>query len=185
MNKAVMISVQPKCCELIASGKKTIEVRKTAPKIGAPFKCYIYETKGLCETPTIIDEDGHCSYRGRGQVIGEFICDRIDEYIHKENNRYWWNFSSPEHIDEIKEKTCLTVEQIIDYAGDSDTLYGWHISDLKVYDTPKELGEFRGYCEKKKKCYNDVIRHCRSTHFDWKCNPLTRPPQSWFYVEEI
>ena len=44
--KSILISIQPKWCELIASGKKTIEVRKTRPKLETPFKCYIYETKG-------------------------------------------------------------------------------------------------------------------------------------------
>lgn len=43
--KSVMISIKPKYCELIASGKKTVEVRKTRPKIETPFKCYIYCTK--------------------------------------------------------------------------------------------------------------------------------------------
>lgn len=42
--KSVLISIQPKWCELIASGKKTIEMRKTAPKLETPFKCYIYMT---------------------------------------------------------------------------------------------------------------------------------------------
>ena len=31
--REVLISIQPKWCELIASGKKTVEVRKTKPKI--------------------------------------------------------------------------------------------------------------------------------------------------------
>ena len=44
-NKAVLLSVQPKWCELIATGKKTIEIRKTKPKIKVPFKAYIYCTK--------------------------------------------------------------------------------------------------------------------------------------------
>lgn len=43
--KSVLISIQPKWCELIASGKKTIEVRKTKPKLETPFKVYIYCTK--------------------------------------------------------------------------------------------------------------------------------------------
>lgn len=42
--KSVLISIKPKWCELIASGKKTIEVRKTRPKIEIPFKVYIYCT---------------------------------------------------------------------------------------------------------------------------------------------
>jgi hypothetical protein len=38
---AVLISIRPKWCEKIASGEKTIEVRKTKPKLLTPFKCYI------------------------------------------------------------------------------------------------------------------------------------------------
>lgn len=60
--KSVLISIRPKWCELIASGKKTIEVRKTAPKLPTPFKCYIYETKARTGTPTFVDEDGHVLY---------------------------------------------------------------------------------------------------------------------------
>lgn len=43
--KSVMLSIKPKYCELIASGRKTIEVRKTKPKVETPFKCYIYQSK--------------------------------------------------------------------------------------------------------------------------------------------
>lgn len=39
---AVLISIRPKWCEKIISGEKTIEVRKTRPKMDTPFKCYIY-----------------------------------------------------------------------------------------------------------------------------------------------
>ena len=49
MSKAVMLSIRPKWCEKIASGEKTIEVRKTRPKLETPFKCYIYETQGWVE----------------------------------------------------------------------------------------------------------------------------------------
>ena len=52
MSKAVLISIRPKWCELIASGKKTIEIRKTRPKIETPFKCYIY-----CTRPKFDHED--------------------------------------------------------------------------------------------------------------------------------
>ena len=48
--QCVLISIRPQWCELIANGKKTIEVRKSRPKLETPFKCYIYETKtgGVC-----------------------------------------------------------------------------------------------------------------------------------------
>ena len=44
MSKAVLLSIKPQYCELIASGKKTVEVRKTRPKLDTPFKVYIYCT---------------------------------------------------------------------------------------------------------------------------------------------
>jgi len=44
--RAVILSVRPQWCELIANGQKTVEVRKNRPKIPTPFKCYIYCTKG-------------------------------------------------------------------------------------------------------------------------------------------
>ena len=145
---SVLISIKPKWCELIASGKKTIEVRKTKPKLETPFKCYIYETKGKTETPTFIDEDGHVICEGRGQVIGEFICDKIicvdcdsTAPFDKESRKY------------IDKETCLDREQLIKYS-EFICPYGWHISNLIIYDKPKELSEF-----------------CK------------RPPQSWRYIE--
>ena len=68
MSKAVLISIRPKWCERIISGEKTIEVRKTRPKLEPPFKCYIYKC-------------------GSGKVIEEFLCDQIIEdrtYGHNE-----------------------------------------------------------------------------------------------------
>ena len=78
--KAVLISIRPEWVARITSGKKTLEVRKNRPKLELPFKCYIYETQGRTETPWI-DEDGHTIFKGRGQVIGEFVCDRIASIV--------------------------------------------------------------------------------------------------------
>lgn len=74
--KSVLISIQPKWCELIASGKKTIEVRKTAPKLEVPFKCYIYQKKLLKNNKAY----SYKTWARNGKVIGEFVCDRIDIY---------------------------------------------------------------------------------------------------------
>ena len=187
--KCVMLSIQPKWCELIASGKKTIEVRKTAPKLQTPFMCYIYETKGLCDTPTFIDEDGHISYRGRGQVIGEFVCDRIDRlYIPISTS------ATPPDKEAVEKATCLSLDELKKYANGKMFLYGLHISNLKIYDTPKELGEFKTppcekpdtYCHKCKYFAKIDTHECYETSC-WGEDgvPLTRPPQSWCYVEEL
>ena len=52
MSKAVLISIRPKWVEKIVNGEKTIEVRKTRPKMNTPFKCYIY-----CTLPKYPHED--------------------------------------------------------------------------------------------------------------------------------
>ena len=93
MSKSVLLSIKPKYCELIASGKKTIEVRKTRPKIDTPFKCYIYCTKGELLTRSNYNGKIYVASSPKyqkalernenitlsGKVIGEFVCDKIDE----------------------------------------------------------------------------------------------------------
>lgn len=154
--QAVLISIQPKWCEYIASGKKTVEVRKTKPKIDVPFKCYIYETQGRTETP-FVDEEGHFIYKGRGQVIGEFVCDTINYigWISNPTKLNWKNYYDKD--------SCLTSIQLYDYSN-GGCYYEWHISDLKIYDKPRELSEFSKYG------FGHPV-------------PLKRPPQSWMYVE--
>lgn len=162
MSKAVMISIQPKWCELIASRKKTIEVRKTRPKLEVPFKCYIYETRAKSDRPIMLDF-GVLDYHGRGKVIGEFVCDYITPF-------------RPRALvcdSEMCKLSQVPVGKLVEYAPDKpfpdDHIYGWHISDLVIYDHPKKLSEFEKPKEYKK------------GYFDG----FTRPPQSWCYVEEV
>lgn len=175
--KAVLISIQPKWCDLIASGEKTIEVRKTRPKIETPFKCYIYETKARSDMPTFVDEDGHVIYTGRGQVIGEFICDKVDCHGWDYNNHGKYSCS-----DEELQTTCLTREELNEYGEYGKPLFFEHITDLKIYDEPRELREFIKQCPYNGNCqqcefYSDYSGECR--------NIVTSPPQSWMYVEEL
>lgn len=65
MDKSVLISIRPKWCEKIASGEKTIEVRKTRPKMNTPFKCYIY-----CTLPKYPHEDFIVTDYPRPQFYG-------------------------------------------------------------------------------------------------------------------
>ena len=185
MSKAVLISIRPEWCEKILSGGKTLEVRKTRPKLETPFKCYIYETQGRTETPWI-DEDGHTIFKGRGQVIGEFVCDRIAHIVQATEPYGIYDVD-----DDFVAQTGLVNGALWDY-GNGARLYGWHISDLKIYDTPKELNEFwfppELYCEKERcgGCPYDQVADVNGEYsFDceWK-RPLMRPPQSWCYVEE-
>lgn len=181
MMKSVLISIHPKWAEKIASGEKTIEVRKTAPK-EVPFKCYIYESRNGGHRCKHCNEKDSCysyapknvgCYNGRGKVIGEFICNNASEldYVYYWNNGYEF-------------ATCLTYRQVADY-GKGKTLYGWHISDLKIYDKPRELSEFSRPCS-----YSGLCFSCKRTSFkkdgNLLCNTkITRPPQSWMHVEDL
>nr|DAV52608.1 MAG TPA: hypothetical protein [Caudoviricetes sp.] len=175
MSKAVMLSIRPKWCEKIASGKKTIEVRKTKTKLETPFKAYIYCTMPDTRDPHNILElhgaDGKIR-KANGKVIGEFTCDRIYELAPLNH--------AP---DDVEKQACLTREEIVDYL--KGTGYGWHIVDLRIYDQPRELTEFRRACPNS--------WYCESCVMHWENNgtcgnerlQIKRAPQSWCYVEAM
>lgn len=179
MSKAVLISIRPKWVEKIANGEKTIEVRKTRPKLETPFKCYIY-----CTLPKYPHEDFIATdypmpqFYGGGKIIGEFTCDRIYEIrkrgIH-ENFDYcylslneWGNDDIETEIRAIS-ASCVSKEELNAYGAKAPLLYGWHISDLRIYDAPRELSEFTGL---------------RNTRFGAAPYDIKRPPQSWCYVDD-
>ena len=158
MRKAVLISIQPKWCELIASGKKTVEVRKSRPKIDTPFKCYIYCTNNQVFAQSNMEGEYFTAPKSglrelercgskilSGKVIGEFVCKEIEEL--KRNTV----FNAPA----LYSQSRLTRDEYFGYIGNK-TAYIWYISGIKIYDRPRELSEFK----------------------------VTRPPQSWCYVEE-
>ena len=183
--KSVLISIQPKWVEKIAKGEKTIEVRKSAPK-EVPFKAYIYCTKEKKQDDIIWA--GVCGDRGKwnGRVIGEFVCDRITDIsvVVRNCNE---NYNEVYHNDECK-GSCLTWKELQEYGKDKP-LYGWHISDLKIYDRPRELSDF--YRECKKPCKPNKGKILCITTKSLKMNgcngkiPLTRAPQSWQYIEDL
>ena len=65
--------------------------------------------------------------------------------------------------------TCLDPVDFIRY-GKGKPLYGWHISNLKIYHEPKEITDFR--------------KQEMPTGLRYENDTITRPPQSWCYVEE-
>ena len=232
--KAVLMSIQPKWCELIANGKKTVEIRKTKPKPGTSFKVYIYCTKAKkffthgCIRDTLDDlyrlPNGEIKfgYSGElmccgtdeynednflnGKVIGEFVCTWIQEYesefvdddcreaiasIDRDEDGdatgffEWTNESDIPYIKtDFFKKCCVGYEDLKKYIGlGFVTFYGWHISNLVIYDEPKELSEFKKinqpcwYGEmgiSKRDCHECKSKDCF----------IQRPPQSWCYVQE-
>lgn len=110
---AVMISIRPEWCKLIAEGEKTVEARKSFPRLKPLFKCYIYESQQ------------------RKAVIGEFVCSNIFPLLIQP-----WLYITSAIAD-----ACLTREQVKDYSKGKD-VYGWRISHLVIYDQPRRISEF-------------------------------------------
>ena len=192
--KSVILSIHPYFCEKIEVGEKLLEIRKNKPNIEPPFKCYIYETKAINHKKIIVDLDGELptTYaRGRGKVIGEFICDRI-EYLDMDSAGVgFWENGEFIYLKDIGWNACLTRKEFIEYSQ-GKKLYGWHISELKIYDKPKKLNDFYNIC------YSGCDK-CEYKSWDYsyagECKeivctvsnkkPLARPPQSWCYVEGV
>lgn len=155
--KSVLISIHPEWCSQIENGLKTIEIRKTRPKISTPFKCYIY-----CTSRVKPFEGG---YIGLRKVIGEFVCDDIIVDLKGEN------------ADIFEKQGRISLADQKKYGGNKP-LYGWHISDLVIYDKPIDICTFRKW--RKENCELCVLDYTRCSN----SIPLERPPQSWCYVQE-
>ena len=130
--KAVMLSVKPLWCKKILAGEKTLEIRKRRPQTDIPFKCYIYCTTG---EENWINSEGK---RMSKHIIAEFVCDDIIRF----------SVPYPAYQQELDRK-ILEESQVPYYAlhryalqSNDCNLYGWHISDLKVYDESLELNSF-------------------------------------------
>ena len=188
MEKAVMLSIRPKWVEKIANGEKTIEVRKTRPKLETPFKCYIYRTLPKYPHEDFIATDYPMpQFYGGGKVIGEFTCDRIYK-IDKDSTDFLFKAGGLSVYKQAAEEKCglcvaMTDDELHGYLGHCQG-YGWHISDLRIYDQPRELTEFRRACPSS--------WYCESCAMYWENNGtcgneslyIKRPPQSWCYVED-
>ena len=184
--RAILMSIKPEWCDKIFSGEKTVEVRKTAPKLKPPFKVYMYESLGKkisCRQCAIWQ---NCPMRspfgcneGAGAVVGEFVCDEKHD-IQFTGASYMIN-NDVSLTNGIARQSCLWFDDMFSYLGVKGGA-ALHITALKRYDTPKELSEFGRY-ETKLEIDVKGIETIIERHK--KFIPLTRPPQSWMYVEEI
>lgn len=183
--KAVLLSIKPNWCKLIWSGMKTVDVRKTRPKLETPFKVYIYCT-GHDGFVMKLPKAGVQKMDGR--VIGQFTCEKIDKLVHigtmmDINILTLDGWYKP--ADALLQAACLTEAQAKKYFKGGDG-YGWHISDLKIYDKPVKRKDFwaiqpcthRGDCCTCRR-WDAKKLICRGEAFG-----IERPPQSWYYVED-
>lgn len=208
--KAVLMSIRPEWCEKILNGEKTVEIRKSCPAHGTPFKAYIYCTLAGSDSlfMNALNRDVAAWNRGgwpekKGRVIGEFTCKKITGLTHVGETGSWepaslyvmapGSYYKP--ADELLKAACMSKETAEKYLKGRDG-YGWHISDLKIYDKPIELDEFSrfGFCGMNGTgvCGNEGCKYYEPSGNYMEpptckidgCS-ICRPPQSWCYVEEL
>ena len=173
--EAVLISIRPQWCKLIASGKKTIEIRKTRPR-KTPFKAYIYETRGFEKAG---NDNLNCTVggNGRGMVIGEFVCDRVFDIEFDDDEGYSESYIPLGFSD------CLNDEQFDGYLR-AKKGYGWHITNLVIYDQPKRVTDFKRPCKNAFYCESCAMYQNKNSVCGNAALQISRPPQSWMYVKE-
>lgn len=156
MANAVLISIRPEWVEKILAGEKTLEVRKNRPNMETPFKVYIYCTAGNLSYK--VNGGMVCNVSGGKMVAGEFVC---DTYVTDKTFGHDALFNAA---------ACMSEPDVVAYSAGTP-LYGWHISDLEIYDVPLELTAFR--------------KPELPTGLRYEEDAIKRPPQSWYYVEEL
>ena len=129
---------------------------------------------------------------GNGKVIGEFTCNRIYELETKvRGGSYYVKNEDQPTTNFIAQQSCLGLKDMHDYLH-AQTGYGWHVTDLRIYDVPRELSELWRSCPE----YSELSTNCLlcenvcGDSDETDCNTdgriyLRRAPQSWCYVEEV
>ena len=183
--KSILISIKPKyVCDTL-NGKKTREIRKTCPHCDLPIKVYIYCTKDKDNLilndigDIVIDNEHYCNVDTyfNGKVVACFTLNKVEEiftptFLTEDDDDYSCD------IETLLKDSCLNEEELINYIGDDNYhFFAWHISNLEIFDTPKELSEFE-YLDKKHtlKWKNKIVGVSKEY--------FKRPPQSWCYVED-
>ena len=198
--KAVLRSVKPYWLYLILTGKKTIEIGKSCPQAKDWNKVVeMYCSKDMRSFNRIPEKDRERMRKYLGKVACRFVCDDITKIVTWERTLFDFLERPIATVTEYGiwnndfKQMGMTWKEINDY-GKKKPLYGWHISQLKIYDKPKELSEFFvvkydtvDYCVGCPHHETPVTDYPCCDCVDEKGNRkyLTRPPQSWFFVREL
>lgn len=166
---AIMISIKPYWYAKILNGEKGIEVRKNKALAKAIQK--LINTQGYAPILGYCTKDriplyydvpikrwNYCKgYQPNveGKVVACFYCDKVDE----------WDIWQDD-LDEKIKLACLSIKEFDDYSR-GQVAYAIHISQLEIFDKPKELDDFVRWYPYYKRPYERI----------------TKAPQNFCYVE--
>lgn len=196
--KAIILSCTPSECEKIANGDMSILVRKVVPnESNLPIKVFIYCIKPrkkyqhICGC-LVLNSDQLYKHPTQGIKYGDSIelmaCDNYsrDNFLNGKVIGYFICHTIKQMAVRDCEKACMSLKEAVDYAK-GKPLYGWHISDLKIYDKPKILGVFYAKCnipESKCKLCDNCFEKENGYGKNYAVKQVTRPPKNYIYVEE-
>ena len=156
MEKSILISIRPEHNIKILNGRKIAEIRTSMPKCKLPCKVYIYCTKGKNRFDV-------CAIHNKSKDKKDYsFCEIgngkvVAEFTLNKISKFDYDgLKFYDMLDAVLQNSCLTDEELCNYIQDK-IAYSWKIDDLIVYDKPRMLKEFG----------------------------LSRPPQSWCYVEVL
>lgn len=176
--KAIMLTIRLKWFYLTYKGIKTIEVRKSAPKdfVGDVFEVVSKTNfeKDLMEIP---ENEREFFKQFKGKVGLKFTLNKVEEISYSNGIYMVWNYTT--------HRACITEKEMVNYLNHKKG-YAWHISNLVIFDKPRELGEFhksgwKEWCAEHppilslfqpKKCYEEL-----------KQFEITKAPQSYQFIE--
>lgn len=176
MNFDILLPIKPYYAYLIMKGEKTVEVRKfhiTDSRWSGKMKVYVSKDKKSFRR---IPEKYRTEFeKNIGKVAFKFVSESIAKYE-----------CSSEHFRCLADNSgaCLTYDEIMNYCNGKD-LYGYNITDLKIYDEPKELGEFYRCSDGKCQSYNCKSKYCGIVIECGNLEQLTRPPQNYIKIKEV
>ena len=167
MEEAIMLSVRGQWIAKMAEGIKLEEVRKSKPRIPTPFKCYLY-----CSLfGDVLLLDGRPA---NGFVVGEFICDAVNEYSRTSKD-----------VARLSGMSCVPATELHHYFGRRATVDGWHISELQFYDKFLPITAFKKLCPDGLYCESCAMFDAHKEICGNAARVLQKPPQSWCYVEAL
>ena len=177
--KAIMMSIRPQHVANILNGIKTLEIRKRFPKNYVGW-VYIYVTHGR-QLLDLRKQDTKDNYRLtaqsksnnvrwsyppllNGKVVAIFWCDDVEKF-----DRIVIDFER----EYIKQNACISQLELDNYIKDNIG-YAIHITDLEIFNKPKEISEFE---------HQVVYVNVYTGEKRYLREPLRKAPQSWCYVE--
>lgn len=176
MNKAILMSIQPKWLVKILNGDKTIEIRKTMPKCELPIDVYLYSTKDKShlyfgDLTRQYETDSYKNKWGdelNGKVVAKFTLNKVEVIADEEVVK----------VDELLKKSCLIIDELFEYMVWDEKSYAYHIDNLVIFDKPMQLSEFY----KSRFEPNKITDAYEKTFHDLSKYRVTKAPQSWQYV---